>query len=53
MSLIQSIVHRAFILERRIIFNNLPDKIFLVNHGETEANKNKKLYTQIPQDKIK
>ena len=53
MSLIQSIVHRAFILERRIIFNNLPDKIFLVNHGETEANINKRLYTQIPQDKIK
>ena len=53
MSLIQSIVHKAFLLERKIIFNNLPDKIFLVNHGETEANINQRLYTQIPEDKIK
>ena len=53
MSIIQSIVHKAFLLERRIIFNNLPDKIFLVNDGETEANINKRICTQIPEDKIK
>ena len=53
MSLIEALVHKAFILERKHIFNNLPEKIFLVNHGDTEANLNESLSKDIPEYKIK
>ena len=51
MSLIKSI-HKGFIIERKYLFDRLPEKILLVRHGQSEANLNSKVYSTTPNNKI-
>ena len=51
MSLIK-LIHKGFIVERKYLFDCLPEKILLVRHGQSEANLNPKVYSTTPNNKI-
>ena len=53
MSLTKIIIHKCFNIERRYLFNHLPEKILLICNGETEANINPNIYSTTPNNKIK
>ena len=38
MNLIQSVIHKGFLIERKYLFDRLPQKILLVRHGQSEEN---------------
>ena len=52
MNLIQSVIHKGFLIERKYLFDRLPQKILLVRHGQIEANLDPKLYSKIPNNQI-
>ena len=53
MSFLQRIIHKGFNIEKKYLFNHLPQKIILVRHGQSEANLDPKVYSNTPNNKIK
>ncbi len=52
MNLIQSVIHKGFLIERKYLFDRLPQKILLIRNGQSEATLDSKLYSKIPNNKI-